>query len=46
MNISYNNGNLDELENKSGIYKITCLTNGKYYIGSSANLKNRFKVHK
>jgi len=34
-----------DLKNLSGIYKITCLVNNKYYIGSSSNLENRFKVH-
>ena len=31
---------------KSGIYKITNTVNGKFYIGSSTNLGNRFSVHK
>jgi len=30
---------------KSGIYKITNLINGKFYIGSSVNLYNRFHTH-
>jgi len=29
-----------------GIYKITDLTNGKVYIGSSKNIKKRFILHK
>jgi len=29
----------------SGIYKITNLVNGKFYIGSSVNVKNRFSTH-
>ena len=32
--------------NKSGIYKITNLANGKYYYGSSCNLKVRLNKHK
>ncbi len=31
---------------KSGIYKITCLSNGKIYIGSAFNLSNRMSTHK
>ena len=31
---------------KSGIYKITNLINGKFYIGSSTNLYKRFHSHK
>ena len=30
----------------AGIYKITCLSTGKYYIGSSLNIKGRFLKHK
>ena len=30
---------------KSGIYKITNLTNQKFYIGSSVNIYNRFHTH-
>lgn len=30
---------------KSGIYKITCLSNGKFYIGSSKNIYYRNKRH-
>jgi len=29
----------------SGIYKITCLNNDKFYIGSSININRRLKVH-
>lgn len=32
-------------KNKSGIYTITNLVNGKYYIGSAVNFKQRFKIH-
>lgn len=28
-----------------GIYKITCLKNNKFYIGSSSDIKRRFKSH-
>jgi len=30
---------------ESGVYKITCLSNCKIYIGSSKNIKNRIKNH-
>lgn len=36
----------DNLRNKSGIYKITNLTNGKFYIGSATRLRKRFSDHK
>ncbi len=29
-----------------GVYKITCLSSGKYYIGYSKNVKRRFNAHK
>lgn len=29
-----------------GIYKITCIANGKFYIGSSKNCEKRFSQHK
>ena len=29
-----------------GIYKITCLVNGKFYVGSSINIPTRFKDHR
>ena len=29
----------------SGIYKITNVANGKFYIGSAVNIKNRFSTH-
>ena len=35
---------MDYLTNK-GIYKITCTANGKFYIGSSVNLKRRHYGH-
>lgn len=31
---------------KSGIYKILNITNGKFYIGSSKNLDERWRIHK
>lgn len=31
--------------NKSGVYKITCLVNNKIYIGSSINIYERWKTH-
>ena len=34
------------MEIKSGIYKITNKINGRYYIGSSINIKNRWNEHK
>ncbi len=33
------------MKSKSGIYKITCLVNGKIYIGSTFNLSSRRAVH-
>jgi len=30
----------------SGIYKITNIINNKYYIGSSSNIKKRWKIHR
>jgi len=30
----------------SGIYKITCSANGKFYIGSSVDVNKRFRTHK
>lgn len=33
------------MENNSGIYKITNIVNGKFYIGSSINIKKRWTVH-
>ena len=29
----------------AGIYRIECLRNGRYYIGSSENVRNRIKQH-
>ena len=34
-----------EIEHLSGIYKITCLGNGKYYIGSASNFCTRWSMH-
>ena len=31
---------------KTGIYKITCIENGRYYIGQAINLLSRWSVHK
>lgn len=33
------------MENKSGIYKITCLVNNKIYVGSAVNLSKRKNDH-
>jgi group I intron endonuclease len=30
----------------SGIYKITCLKNGRFYVGSTVNLKERWQTHR
>ena len=30
----------------SGIYRIVCVKNGRYYFGSSANIKKRWALHK
>lgn len=32
--------------NKAGIYKLTCINNGKIYIGKSTNLRRRLNSHK
>lgn len=37
---------MDELPNKSGIYKILNKANGKIYIGSAVNLNKRWAKHK
>lgn len=34
------------MRNLSGIYKITCIANDKFYIGKSINIDNRWKAHK
>ena len=34
-----------DFQTNKGIYKITCLVNGKFYIGSSINLKRRHYWH-
>lgn len=39
------NGNLSHVPIASGIYKITCTTNQKIYIGSALNLRRRYRVH-
>ena len=33
-------------EIKSGIYKITCIENHKFYIGSSKDIEKRWRQHK
>lgn len=34
-----------KLNKLSGIYKISCIKNNKFYIGSSVNIKRRLKTH-
>jgi group I intron endonuclease len=36
----------NNMEHKSGIYKIYCIENGKMYIGQSCDIERRFKEHK
>jgi group I intron endonuclease len=36
----------EKLPNKSGIYKITNLINGKGYVGKAKNIRTRWYVHK
>ena len=36
---------MDSIPRTSGIYKITCMVNGKIYVGSSNNLRKRWKNH-
>lgn len=38
--------NLQDIPATSGIYKITCVTTGKFYIGSSINLQKRLYEHR
>ena len=33
------------MQHKSGIYKITCISNGKVYIGQSINVNDRKREH-
>ncbi len=33
-------------KNKAGIYKITCLITGKFYIGRTSNFNQRLQQHK
>lgn len=40
------NYNKEELNDKAGVYKITCLSNGRFYIGSSKNLYQRYIEHR
>ena len=35
-----------EWPKSAGIYKITCVSNGKIYIGKSINIDQRIKSHK
>lgn len=37
---------MDSLPNESGIYKITCTSNGKIYIGSAKSIVRRWAVHR
>lgn len=37
---------LSEFKNISGIYKITCTANGKFYIGSAKDIRHRLARHK
>lgn len=39
-------GNLKDLHKVSGIYKILCLANGRFYVGSSTNLYQRYFEHR
>lgn len=36
---------MQKIEKVCGIYKITCISNGKFYIGSSMNVCNRWLHH-
>lgn len=36
---------MNSLPHSSGIYRITCLENGKIYIGSAVNLNKRWRMH-
>ncbi len=38
-------GNRREFKKKSGIYKITCLSNNRIYVGSSKNITSRYEQH-
>lgn len=37
---------LDPIPSTSGIYRITCVPTGKFYIGSSVNLRKRWNEHR
>lgn len=37
---------MDIIPQTSGVYKITCLANGKVYVGSSSNLRQRWNEHR
>lgn len=39
-------GTINDLMDISGIYKIICVCNGRFYIGSSGNLRKRFTAHR
>ncbi|MGH2510529.1 MAG: GIY-YIG nuclease family protein [Ktedonobacteraceae bacterium] len=34
-----------DIPQSSGIYRITCAVNGKIYIGSAVNIRNRWLQH-
>lgn len=36
---------IKDIEGKAGVYKITCISNGRFYIGSSKNLWKRHNEH-
>ena len=36
---------IKDIEGKAGVYKITCISNGRFYIGSSKDLLSRLKQH-
>src|SRR5579859_5751742 len=37
---------ISDIPNVSGIYRITCTTNGMFYIGSAVNLYRRWVTHR
>ncbi len=46
MTTLYHFNQSSSIPTASGIYRITCASNGRFYIGSSINLSHRFQEHR